>query len=61
MYKSFTAEQYKKHLGFPKDYRVDGVLCYGTLYEENILSALKSCITEMGVMAELGKVITNLI
>lgn len=51
MYKSFAAAQYKKHLGFTEDYMVDGVLCYGTLYEENILSALKYCITEMGIVA----------
>lgn len=53
MYKSFTAEQYKKHLGFPEDYRVDGVLCYGTLYENKVHSALKICLTEMNVVAKL--------
>lgn len=41
MYKSITAEQYRKHLGFPLDYKVSAMLCYGTLYEERVLSQLK--------------------
>lgn len=53
MYKSFTAEQYKKHLGFPDDYKVDGVLCYGTLYEERVVEALMQCLSEMNINTEL--------
>ena len=52
MYRSFTAEQYKKHLGFPDDYRVDAVLCYGTLYEERTLGTLQACLEEMGIKTE---------
>lgn len=40
MYRSFTAEQYRDHLGFPEDYNVDAMLCYGTLYEERTLTQL---------------------
>lgn len=53
MYKSFTAEQYRKHLGFPDDYRVDSVLCYGTLYEERVIDALNQCLVEMNILTEL--------
>jgi len=53
MYKSFSAEQYKKHLGFPEDYRIDGVLCYGTLYEDRVHGALKTCLSDMKIDAKL--------
>lgn len=52
MYKSFTAEQYKKHLGLPDDYRVDGVLCYGTLYEERTIGELQECLEALGIQSE---------
>lgn len=53
MYKSFTAEQYRKHLGLSEDYIVDGMLCYGTLYEERTLSQLTKVLTELGLNTEL--------
>lgn len=53
MYKTYTAEQYKKHLGFPADYRIDGVLSYGTLYEDMIIKELEVCLVEMGLVYEL--------
>jgi purine-nucleoside phosphorylase len=53
MYRSFTAEQYKDHLGFPADYQVDGVLCYGTLYEERMLEALGLCLDDMGIKSDV--------
>jgi len=52
VYKSFTAEQYKKHLDLPDDYTVDGVLCYGTLYEEKFIGILQECLEELGIDAE---------
>lgn len=52
MYRSFTAEQYKEHLGFQDNYCVDAVLCYGTLYEERTLETLQICLKEMGIKAE---------
>ena len=58
MYKSFTAEQYKKHLGFAEDYTIDGVLSYGTLYEDKVIGDLKACLSEMGLEYEL-KTLTN--
>lgn len=40
MYRNITADQYRKHLGFPAGYNVDAMLCYGTLYEERVLAQL---------------------
>jgi purine-nucleoside phosphorylase len=55
MYKSFTSDQYRKHLGFPDDYKVDGVLCYGTLYEDRVLNQLAEVIEEFGVIVEINE------
>ncbi len=52
MYRNFTAEQYREHLGLPADYTVDGVLCYGTLYEEKMLAALQTCMENLGLDVE---------
>ena len=41
MYRSITADQYREHLGFPANYKVDAMLCYGTLYDERVLSQLQ--------------------
>ncbi len=56
MYKSITSDQYRQHLGFPKDYNVDAMLCYGTLYEERVLTQLSEVIKVLGFQAK----ITNL-
>lgn len=53
MYRSFTADQYRKHLGFPSEYKVDAMLCYGTLYEERVLKQLKEVIKAMGLDATI--------
>lgn len=52
MYRSITAQQYKEHLGFSQDYTVDGVLVYGTLYEERVVAQLKASLEEMGYDTE---------
>jgi len=49
MYRNITAEQYKKHLQLAEDYKVDGVLCYGTLYEEKTIAILETCLSEMNL------------
>lgn len=54
MYRTITAEQYRKHLGFPADYKVDAVLCYGTLYEDRIIYALKDALSELDIEAEIN-------
>lgn len=54
MYRTITADQYKKHLQLADDYSVDGVLCYGTLYEEKTIATLKICLAEMGLKADIN-------
>ena len=53
MYRSVTADQYRKHLGFPTDYRVDAMLCYGTLYEERVLTQLTAVLKSLKIDTEL--------
>lgn len=55
MYRSITAEQYRKHLGFSANYKVDAMLCYGTLYEQKVLSQLKESIQNLGFEAEINE------
>lgn len=55
MYRSITAEQYREHLGFPANYTVDAMLCYGTLYEQRVLSQLQESIIELGLEAEINE------
>src|SRR3989344_672080 len=55
MYRSISADQYRKHLGFPTDYKVDAMLCYGTLYEERVLSQLAEVLKDMNVESELNE------
>jgi purine-nucleoside phosphorylase len=53
MYRSFTADQYRAHLGFPADYTVDAMICYGTLYEERVFAQLAEVLESMKLPAEL--------
>lgn len=53
MYKSITAAQYRKHLGFPTDYKVDAMLCYGTLYEERVLTQLAEVLDSLKLNVEI--------
>lgn len=53
MYRSITADQYRDHLGFPPAYKVDAVLCYGTLYEERVLLQLTKILDEMSLTTEI--------
>lgn len=55
MYKSISADQYREHLGFPTNYKVDAMLCYGTLYEHRVLSQLRESIQDLGLEAEINE------
>lgn len=55
MYRNISAEQYREHLGFPYNYKVDAMLCYGTLYEQGVLSQLKEALEDLGLEAELNE------
>ena len=54
MYRSFSPNQYREHLGFAQNYTVDAMLCYGTLYEEKTLELLHAAINELGLEAEIN-------
>lgn len=54
MYSSFTAEQYREHLGFPKNYKVDATLCYGTLFEEKVLGQLDIAVKDLQLKAQIS-------
>lgn len=54
MYRSISAEQFKRHLGFMPDYRVDAMLCYGTLYEDRVLAQLKEALADMNLNDEIN-------
>lgn len=58
MYKSHTVENFKKYFGLPKEYKVDGVLCYGSWRKDEHKKLVKKIIKEQGFKVEyeqLGK------
>jgi uridine phosphorylase len=55
MYRSYTKEQYRAHLQLPDDHVVDGVVCYGTLYDEQLLSLIEVSLRELGYNQEPKK------
>ncbi|TXG77312.1 hypothetical protein E6P97_01915 [Patescibacteria group bacterium] len=55
MYRSISADQYREHLGFPANYKVDAMLCYGTLYEQRVLSQLEEAINDLGFEVQLNE------
>jgi len=48
MYKSHTVEDFKKYFGLPMDYKVNGVLCYGSWRKNEHKKLLKQIIREQG-------------
>jgi len=55
MYRTINADQYRKHLGFAPDYQVDAMLCYGTLYEQRVLSQLDEAIKDLGIEVQINE------
>lgn len=52
MYKSHTVGDFKKYFGLPKDYKVDGVFCYGSWRKNEHKKLLKEIINEQGFEVE---------
>ncbi len=52
MYKSHTVEDFKKYFGLPRDYKVDGVFCYGSWRKNEHKELLKEIINEQGFQVE---------
>lgn len=55
MYKSFTADDYRKHLGVADDYTVHGFIVFGT-FNKRQYDQLKTCASELGIEAEFASV-----
>lgn len=55
MYRNISADQFREHLGFPVNYKVDAMLCYGTLYEQRVLSQLRETIEVLGLGVEINE------
>jgi purine-nucleoside phosphorylase len=54
MYKTLTAEDYKSFLGLPSDYRVDGMLSYGTWDRVKQTEIFKTLLKKSGKNFEYG-------
>lgn len=50
MYKSFTAEEYRKHFNLLPDYNVKGFMSYGAWDEESSFNRLKKTLDELGIV-----------
>ena len=61
MYKSYTATEYKKYIGLPSDYKVDGMLIYGTWNKNKQLQILKQVILLYRLLATVTKVLLGCI
>jgi purine-nucleoside phosphorylase len=53
MYKQFTAEDHKKHFGFKFDYRVDGLMVYGT-YQNYPFEQIEESLKRLGADYEIN-------
>ncbi len=54
MYKTFTASEHKSYFGFPEDYCVEGMLCYGTWAKEKQIKTFKEILEEFGKNVSYG-------
>ncbi len=58
MYKSFTAEDYKKHFDLPKDYEVSGFISFGT-FKKSPYDQIKEVLNGMNIDVSYRRTITN--
>ncbi len=49
MYKSFTADQFRKHCKLPPDYEVAGFICYGAWDDEKHIGELERGLKALGI------------
>ena len=52
MYKGNTVADFKKYFGLPKDYKIDGVLSYGSWRKDEHKDLLRKIINEQGFQVE---------
>ena len=48
MYKQYTAQDFKKDMNLPEDYKVDGLICHGTMRKKRHDSELLALIEQSG-------------
>ena len=58
MYKTFTAEDYKKHFGLPLDYAVSGFIAFGT-FRHDPYDQIKEVLSAMGVAVSYERTIKH--
>ena len=64
MYKAFTADDYKKLFDLPIDYKIDGMLCYGTWNREKHIEIFKDILKKSNkdfVCKELPDFLKNIV
>ncbi len=54
MYKSMSAEEYRALIGLPSDYKIEGMLCYGTWDTKKQIQHLKDSIESLGKSYSYG-------
>lgn len=54
MYKNLSSDDYKKFLELPSEYRVDGMLCYGTWARAKQVEVFKNTLEKLGKKYEYG-------
>lgn len=55
MYKAFSADDYRQHMGVAADYIIDGFIVFGT-FNKRQYQELKDCAQELGVKAQFSLV-----
>jgi len=53
MRNTITATQFKDHLNLPLDYKVDGVFCYGTSFQDRAIDDLRQYLLNTELNAEI--------
>jgi purine-nucleoside phosphorylase len=59
MYKNFTGQEYKKFIGLPDDYKIDGMLIYGTWQKQKQFLILEQALKDLGIEAKLNASLPN--
>ena len=49
MRNKISAAQFKKHLNLPGDYKIDGVFCYGTSFQDKAIDDLSQCLLNLDI------------
>ena len=55
MYKSFTADEFRKHCALPPDYKISGFLSYGGWDDEKHIKNLEDTLKDLGIKYRIKK------